>query len=192
MAPSQEVLRTQLAWVAIEGGGRACVKHGEPLPNDIAAGEADYLREQGALVDSSALVTPEGDPIDAVDALVASTTEAQLTEYVRDTTIKDIVAAVGGDVELAKRVLIAEADATGGEPRPTLVKALEKVVQADTGETPPAPAEGDAPPAPADYSDWKGPQIKAELTKRGIEFKPVGVKNADLIALLVADDAKQG
>jgi len=130
MAPSEEVLRTQLAWVAIKGGGRACVKHGEPLPVNVVDGEAEYLREQGALVSPDALVMPEGDPIDEVDALVASTTEAQLTEYVRDATIKDIVAAVGDNAELAQRVLTAEADATHNEPRPTLVKALEKVIEA--------------------------------------------------------------
>jgi hypothetical protein len=80
----------------------------------------------------------DGEPADEATVLAASLTEAQITDYVRDTTIKEIVSAVGDDAELAQRVLTAEADATGGESRPSLVKALDKVIEAGGAQGEPA------------------------------------------------------
>lgn len=127
MAPDPEVVSILKAYCETPDG-MVAVGRGESLPSDALDSEADRLRALGALgapVDPSA-----AEPGDEVTALTASLTEAQITDYVRDTTIKDIVAAVGDDADLAKRVLTAEADATNGESRPSLVKALEKVISA--------------------------------------------------------------
>jgi hypothetical protein len=57
-------------------------------------------------------------------------------------------------------------------------------------ENPPAETEtANEPTPPPKYDGWKQPQYKAELDKRGIEYKKGPVRNDDLLALLEADDA---
>ena len=131
MAPNKEVVRILKAYVETDEGVVAVPK-GEPLPANAVEGEAERMRELGALTTGEPAAD---DSADEVTALTASLTEAQITDYVRDTTIKEIVAAVGEDAELARKVLTAEEDATNGEPRKSLVTALNEVI----GE----PASGD-------------------------------------------------
>ena len=138
MAPDQEVVRILKAYVDTGEGGMVAVPKGEPLPPEAIDGEADRLRALGALGAPIAVVQADsgGAPGDEVDALATGLTEAAITDYVREHNVKEIVAAVGDNVELAKKVLVAEADATGNESRGTLVKALQAVVQADSGGAP--------------------------------------------------------
>ncbi len=124
MAPSKEVVRILKAYVETDEGVVAVPK-GEPLPANVVEGEAERMRELGALTAGEPASSDEGDE---VTALAASLTEAQVIDYVRDTTIKEIVAAVGEDAELARKVLTAEEDATNGEPRKSLVTALTEII----------------------------------------------------------------
>jgi hypothetical protein len=195
MAPSKEVITSLRADVKTESG-RKTLYRGDELPADVLPGQAERLRSLGALA-APASPAPEGEDVDEVDVLAASLTEAEMTDYVGHHTIKEIVTAVGENAELAQKVLTAEADATGGEPRPTLVKALEKVI-GEVVDSPPATTEGDGQPAadtetPAeavDYSDWKAPQLKAALDERGIDYPKGVVKNATLVELLEANPAE--
>lgn len=120
-----------------------------------------------------------------------------LEAYLKAASIEEVLDRVDDDPELA--TVLLEIESAAEEPREPLVAGLrsllgvepEEVTEPATGE-PAGSTEPQEPQGaqPVDYSGWKAPQLKEELKRRGIEFKPVGVKNAELVALLEADDAK--
>jgi hypothetical protein len=124
-------------------------------------------------------------------------TDGELVAFVEAASPQEVVALAGEHPVLAERLLQAENGATGNDPRPGVPEGLAGVLgHAGGGSTPPeppAPVDPETPPAaappePVDYSDWKGPDLNAELEKRGIEFKPVGEKNSAKAEKLAADD----
>jgi hypothetical protein len=134
MGRKNEVVTVLKAYVDTPDG-MVAVKRGDPLPDNILDGEAERVRALGALGEPATPPVP-GAPADEAAVLTAALTEQGIVDYVRDHSIKDIVDAVGEDVELAKKVLVAEADATGNESRAGLVKALQAVIQDDSGGAP--------------------------------------------------------
>lgn len=177
-------------WVDEEGYDRYARKGDtvELAAKDAARGDADgaFVTEEDAAPDQPT-IGPDS-------------TDAELSSWVSDATVPEVVDAAGGDPAFAERLLLAENDATGNDPRKGVAEGLAAVAgQGDRGtppestppaepETPPAPADHADKPKPFDYSGWKGPELNAELEKRGIEFKPVGEKNSAKAEKLAADD----
>lgn len=164
---------------------------GSELPEHIAHGELDRLKEMGALgtpeevarygdaVRSSA---PEPEPVpdvtvEAADlANLASASDAQLAalyEGGKAPKVAELLAAVGQDAELAQRVLAAEQSATSGDPRPTLQSGLDKVItEAST-----------AVAAPAGFAAMNANDAAKAVT---------GYDAAQLDAALAAENARTG
>lgn len=55
-------------------------------------------------------------------------TDVDLVDWVQNVTVKAIVALAGDNPDYAARLLDAEIAASGDDPRPTLVRALDKIV----------------------------------------------------------------
>jgi hypothetical protein len=151
--------------------------------------------EAGAFVAAAA---PE-----ATSAIGPNSTDEELEAFVKDAKVSEVVDAANGDGAFAQRLLAAENAATGNDARPTVAKGLAAVVgegggssTSTTSTEPKSQAPKEAPTSdttsrePVDYTTWKGPELNAELEKRGIEFKPVGEKNSAKAEKLAADDAK--
>lgn len=135
------------------------LRHGDPLPENITAESLAKMHALGA-VGESAKVTV----LDAVEdktpvataakdikvdlSQLASMSEADikaLIEAGEGVSVKALTTAVGLDKELAQKVLAAETAATKGDPRKSLVTALEKIIgdaaaPAETEPETPAPA----------------------------------------------------
>lgn len=88
----------------------------EGVPKGLNLGLAE-----GPFTDSD---VPEGD--DTPDIL--QETDEELAAYAGRATVRQIQAAVGDDPEKAAKMIEAEIAATGDDPRPTLIKALDKIV----------------------------------------------------------------
>lgn len=90
---------------------------------DAARGDkfdAFYTDEELARINAGE--TPEG----TFNAAAAS--EEQLVEFVESAKVQEVIDASGGDPEQAQRLLDAEEQATGGEPRKTVVLGLGTVI----------------------------------------------------------------
>lgn len=61
---------------------------------------------------------------------VDEATEAELVEWVKGTTVKAVLELAGDNAEHAALLLQAEQDASGRDPRPTLIAALDKIIGA--------------------------------------------------------------
>lgn len=118
------------------------VLFGDDLPTNLAPGELDRLQRIGAVGDGAnpvaravegepAAATPEPQALDLGKIGEASDEElAGLYKQPSPPTVKALLEAVGADVDLAKRVLVAEKEALKGDVRTSLVKGLEKVIAA--------------------------------------------------------------
>jgi pyruvate/2-oxoglutarate dehydrogenase complex dihydrolipoamide acyltransferase (E2) component len=110
----------------------------------------------------------DGDGDDSVDEVVQTPpapVEIEVTE-----AVADLAAELGID--------LTDVDGTGQDGEITLADVEDA---SDEGE------QGKA----ADYSGLNMKELKAELTKRGVEFSaPPGTSKADLVALLEGDDQK--
>lgn len=86
----------------------------------------------------------------------------------------------------------AEPDPPAPDPDPASEPQTEAddAAQAPEAESETEPAAPEPPAAP-DYSKLKQPELKALLDERKIAYKGGPVRNADLVALLEADDAAQ-
>jgi hypothetical protein len=64
---------------------------------------------------------------------VASADVDELAEWIEEdsVSVKDLVAAAGDDRQVAQKLLDAETQATGGQPRKTAVSGLEAIIEAD-------------------------------------------------------------
>lgn len=106
----------------------------EYVDNDAPHADGDAPAEDLGLADG---LDPEDDEDDDDDDLEVDLDELEgeeLSEAVENMTIPDLVEAVGEDAELAKRVLAADAQATGGDPRKGLQHELDKVIAASEDE----------------------------------------------------------
>lgn len=101
----------------------------EYVDNDAPHADGDAPAEDLGLADG---LDPEDDEDDDDDEVVDldDLEGEELSEAVEAMTIPDLVEAVGEDAELAKRVLEADAQATGGDPRKGLQHELDKVIAA--------------------------------------------------------------
>lgn len=98
----------------------------EYVDND-APNSDDSPSEDLGLADGLEDEDDDGDELDVdLDELEGD----ELSEAVEGMTIPDLVEAVGDDAELAQRVLAADAQATGGDPRKGLQHELDKVIAA--------------------------------------------------------------
>lgn len=55
-------------------------------------------------------------------------TDVDLADWVQNVTVKSVVALAADNPDYAARLLEAEIAASGDDPRPTLVKALDKII----------------------------------------------------------------
>jgi len=194
--------------------GRKILRRGESLPEDALPGEgkrladlgvygvpvdrnadtrdeaqvlADELAAQHAAEERSRGIEPEPE-VAAAEEVEPEPEEDEvgLTAFLKTASIDQVLDRIEKEPEIGATLLdLARADEEAPEG---LVAALE----VQLGVEPSASGEdagNGAPAEPVDYSDWKGPQLNAELEKRGIEFKPVGEKNAAKAEKLIADDA---
>jgi|GEM_PF-4973210 len=77
--------------------------------------------EVGAFVTEETAVVGEA-------TISAASTDDELVAFAKGAKVGEVVEAAGGDAEFANRLLEAESGATGGEPRPGVVKGLTAVV----------------------------------------------------------------
>lgn len=103
-------------------GAGSLAQPGEPTASDVP----DQLERAAREADNQTAKEPKFDP-DAFLASLASKTEEELAAGVAKVGVKKLIDTVGSDVELAKRVLTA--DASNGDPRTSLVAALDKVIK---------------------------------------------------------------
>lgn len=115
------------------------VKQGEPLPEHIADGELDRLKNAGVVGKAGEEAKPvsQQKPKDKPAAVVLDL--EKLGEYddgelaglwaKATPTVKAVLEAVGASGELAEKALAAEHAATKGDGRATLVPALKKVIE---------------------------------------------------------------
>jgi hypothetical protein len=125
------------------------LSRGEELPKHLVEGELARLKELNVvgtdedLVNVETVAAPAAEPppepkkkVEVDLTKLAELSDAELAEALPTVGAKKLVEAIGTDVGLAKRVLEAEAVATKGSPRSTLVKPLNKLVTAaDAGST---------------------------------------------------------
>lgn len=143
------------AWARVKvltDDGRTRIKdfvQGDLIPvEELAEGELGRLLSLGVVGGKAAVaVVSAADPADApaVEAAVTATDSAIANLETLDVEgiaavikaghgpVGALVKAVGDDASLAKKVLEAETAATGGDPRVSLVRALEKVISNDAG-----------------------------------------------------------
>lgn len=100
-------------------GGYRTIRHGDPLPENLAEGEEDRLRRVGAYGEPSAPAAPTD--------LVAATDD-ELAQFVASATAAEVVERAGADPELAERLLAIEQD---GKDRKTAVEALEAIADGE-------------------------------------------------------------
>jgi hypothetical protein len=86
---------------------------------DTARGDAD-----------GAFMVPEGEAVEAEVVITSASTDEELEAFVKDANVKEVVAAAGDDTDFAHRLLAAENDATGNDPRKGVAEGLAAVVGA--------------------------------------------------------------
>lgn len=84
--------------------------------------------ERGRRHDAFYATADEPEGVEEFDPAGAS--DAELSEWIRDDkpSVKVLVEASGGDPDLARRLLAAEEEATGGDSRKTAVEALGAII----------------------------------------------------------------
>lgn len=150
---------------------------------DFSDEDAARGLEVGAFVTEETAVVGEA-------TISPASTDDELEAFAKTAKVAELLEAAGGDVDFANRLLEAESGATGGEPRPTVVKGLAAVVGSAEGGGSTTAAAKEEKTEGVDYSKLKQPQLKALLDDRKVEYPKGVVKNATLIELLEADDKK--
>ncbi len=131
-------------FTALKGGirttdGIQIVRRGDPIPSNLAEGERDRLKRlrvigkpEDAAVEQLASTEPPATPFD-----IRAADDAALVEHLRTgndgkaLVVDATVSLAAGDRDLARRVLAAEAEVNGGEPRATVKKALDSIIEAE-------------------------------------------------------------
>jgi hypothetical protein len=117
-------------------------KRGDIVPAGVVQSDIDRLTAKGQIGPEpaeaipSSLLAQDGDepkPGELDLSNLAAATDAELAAGVKNVGAKKLVDAIGSDVELAKRVLVAETAAAAGDVRATLVKPLEKLIGSTEG-----------------------------------------------------------
>lgn len=115
--PDKKVLRDKLA--------RRGVEVDIPRDEDLRRGEL-----HGAFVSDEDASEP------ASPASLADKTDEELVDYLEGVgadkapNVQDVIEASGGDVDLARRLLVAEEEASDGEPRAGVTEGLGKIIDA--------------------------------------------------------------
>lgn len=85
--------------------------------------------EDAARGDSDGAFVTEEDEAPA-PTIGPESTDAELSEFVKGAKVGEVVALAEGNPEFAHRLIAAETDATGGEPRKGVAKGLAAIVGA--------------------------------------------------------------
>lgn len=122
------------------------LERGAEIPDNVTSEDLERLKRTGAVGGEDELARIQAGPAEddgtsdaLADALKPETPDlAQLASLSPDevvaaieggATVGELVKAIGGDPELATKVLDAEKTATKGDPRKTLLKALAPITE---------------------------------------------------------------
>lgn len=116
-------LKTLSTRIELEDGTRQVLRQGDEVPSNISSGSRKRLESLGAIGEPE---TP-GAPSEPSDLVAAD--HGSLVEFVDNAKADQVVEAAGDDAQLAQRLLDAETEAQGGEPRKTVESGLTKVIE---------------------------------------------------------------
>jgi pyruvate/2-oxoglutarate dehydrogenase complex dihydrolipoamide acyltransferase (E2) component len=120
-----------------------------------------------------AFVTPEDEAAEAAEVVdVSEMDEDELTDWVSESTIVQIVNVAKNDPSLVQNLLAAENTATGHDPRTGLVEGLARIAGDGEPTSTPTGDEGGGDEAPAETEDGE-PTVEEVAGQLGVDLSKV-------------------
>lgn len=123
--------KAALTTVRLEGGRRANVPAGVPVPGNAEEGDVERLLAEGFLEVVDLYEEPDTEEGDDEEPDTEEEPDAEDSGAGKAATIKEILAEVGDDPDKATAAMQAELG-RGADARSTLIVALDKIAGGDT------------------------------------------------------------